>query len=235
MKHPEEYPSQNAIKYWAEDDRPREKLLKKGKTALSNSELLAIILGSGHRNATAVDLAKNILHSCNDNLVELGKLSISKLKSIKGIGTVKAITIEAALELGRRRQECEALDKPMVQGSHSVYELARTKLQDLQHEEFWVLYLNRSHKILAFENISKGGITGTLADGRLIFTRALELKSTEIILMHNHPSGSLKPSQQDIELTRRMKASGITLDIPVLDHLIISEQGYFSFSDEGML
>jgi DNA repair protein RadC len=235
MKHLNEYPGSSPIKLWAEDDRPREKLLSKGKSALSNSELLAIILGSGNREESAVDLAKRILDSCDQNLVELSKLGIERLKKFKGIGTVKAISIEAALELGRRRQQSEAKEKAVINGSQSAYHLIKANLQDLNHEEFWVMFLNRANKILSIENISKGGITGTVADSRIIFTRAMELKSTGIILVHNHPSGSLKPSSQDIDLTKKMKAAGQTLDISVLDHLIVSDQGYYSFSDEGML
>jgi DNA repair protein RadC len=235
MKHPKEYPHGSPIKLWAEDDRPREKLLTKGKSALSNSELLAIILASGNKEESAVDLAKRILDSCDHNLIELSKLGIDRLKKFKGIGTVKAISIEAALEFGRRRQQSEAKEKTIIGGSQSAYELIRTHLQDLPHEEFWVMYMNRANKILSIENISKGGITGTVADSRLIFTRALDLKSTGIILVHNHPSGSVKPSSQDIDLTKKMKSAGQTLDISVLDHLIISDHGYFSFADEGMM
>ncbi|MGB4970054.1 MAG: DNA repair protein RadC [Saprospiraceae bacterium] len=229
------YPENSAIKYWAEDDRPREKLEKKGKSNLSNSELLAIILGSGNRESNAVDLAKKILESCNQNLIELSKLGIHQLKKFKGIGSVKAITIEAALELGRRRQESLAMEKEVISSSGIAYELVRAKLQDLNHEEFWVLYLNRANKKIAMENLSKGGITGTVADSRLIFTKALEIKATGVILVHNHPSGSVKPSTQDIELTKKMKTAGQTLDIGVLDHLIIAEDKYFSFADEGMM
>jgi DNA repair protein RadC len=235
MKHQREYPINNPIKLWAEDDRPREKLLTKGKSALSNSELLAIILGSGNREETAVDLAKRILDSCDQNLIELSKLGIDRLKKFKGIGVVKAICIEAALEIGRRRQHAEAKEKAILSGSRSAYDLIRSNLQDLNHEEFWVMYLNRANKLLAMENLSKGGITGTVADSRLIFTRALELKSTGIILVHNHPSGSVKPSNQDIDLTKKIKTASQTLDMTILDHLIITDHGYYSFADEGIL
>ncbi len=235
MKHPQEYPKEGPIRLWAEDDRPREKLLIKGKAALSNSELLAIILASGNKEESAVNLAKRILESCDQNLVELSKLGIEHLKKFKGIGPVKAINIEAALELGRRRQQAEAKEKQIISGSQSAYQLIRAQLQDIPHEEFWALYLNRANKLLRIENISKGGITGTVADGRIIFTRALELKSTGIILVHNHPSGSLKPSSQDMDLTRKMKLAGQSLDIQILDHLIISDQGYYSFADEGTI
>ncbi len=242
MKHPDHenhsktYPmSAHSIKCWAEDDRPREKMLNKGKHALSNSELLAIILASGNKEESAVDLAKRILDSCDQNLIELSKLGIERLKKFKGIGMVKAITIEAALELGRRRQQSEAKSKLSINSSKTAYDLLKAQLQDLSHEEFWVLYLNRANKILSSENISKGGIVGTVADRRLIYTRALELKSTGIILAHNHPSGALRPSTEDIDLTKKMKSAGQTLDIAVLDHIIISDQGYFSFADDGLI
>lgn len=235
MKHLREYPTGSPIKLWAEDDRPREKLLSKGKAVLSNSELLAIILGSGNKQETAVDLSKRILESCDQNLVELSLLGLDRLQKFKGIGLVKAICIEAALEFGRRRQQSEAKEKPVITGSNMAYQLVKSHLQDLHHEEFWVLYMNRANKILAMINISKGGITGTVADSRLIFTRALELKSTGIILVHNHPSGSLKPSSQDIDLTKKMKTAGQTLDIAVHDHLIVSDQGYYSFADDGLI
>jgi DNA repair protein RadC len=242
MKHPSQEASpkdylqtRNSIKSWAEDDRPREKFLSKGKHSLSNSELLAILLASGNKDESAVDLAKRILDHCDQNLLELAKLGIEGFLKFKGIGMVKAITIEAALELGRRRQHSEAKIKSTVSSSQTAHELLKVHLQDLTHEEFWVMYLNRANKILASENISKGGITGTIADGRLIFTRALEFRSTGIILAHNHPSGSLKPSNQDIDLTKKLKTAGQILDIVVLDHIIVSDQGYFSFADEGLL
>jgi DNA repair protein RadC len=235
MDQHKEYQENHSIKLWAEDDRPREKLLNKGKAVLSNSELIAIILGSGNKDESAVALAKKILNQCDQDLIELSKLGIEQLKKFKGIGTVKAISIVAALELGRRRQQSEVKEKSMITGSSSAYELIKSHLQDLGHEEFWVMYLNRANKLLSMQNISKGGITGTVADSRMIFTRALELKSTGVILVHNHPSGSIRPSVQDIELTKRMKQAGLTLDIPVLDHLIIGDHSYYSFADEGNL
>ncbi|HEX5625321.1 MAG TPA: DNA repair protein RadC [Saprospiraceae bacterium] len=229
------YPSGSPIKYWAEDDKPREKLVSKGKSALSNSELLAIVIGSGYKDENAVELSKKILESCGNNLVELSRLGLSRLRKFKGVGLVKAVTIEAALELGRRRQQAQAHEKQQVHASRTAYDWVKSRLEDLHHEEFWVIYLNRANRILSLENLSKGGISGTVADSRLIFQKALELKSTGIILVHNHPSGSLKPSQQDLDLTRRMKAAGQTLEISVLDHLIIAEDKYFSFADEGLL
>ncbi|MBK8954514.1 MAG: DNA repair protein RadC [Saprospiraceae bacterium] len=231
----EKYPEHLPIKYWAEDDRPREKLMRKGKSALSNAELLAILLGSGTKKYDALELARLILQTCNSNLIELSKMDHFKMSKIHGLGPAKSMIIEAALELGRRRQHAEALEKKQVLSSKDAYLLVKTKIEDLVHEEFWVLFLSRANKLVAIENFSKGGLTGTVADSRLIFQRALDWKCTGLILAHNHPSGSLQPSQQDIELTRKMKSAGQQLELNVLDHLIVTEDKYFSFADEGML
>lgn len=224
-----------AIRYWAEDDRPREKLIAKGKTALSDAELLAIIIGSGSRNESAVDLSKRILFSVGNNLNALGKLSVAQLTKFKGIGQVKAISITAAMELARRRREHEipVLDK--VGSSSSIFELMQPVIGELPHEEFWSIFLNNSNKILAKSQISKGGITGTLVDVRLVFKTALEIGATSIVLCHNHPSGALKASEADRQITRKLKAAGEQLDIKILDHVIVTETGWFSFADEGFL
>lgn len=224
-----------SIKNWSEGDQPREKLRDKGKTALSDAELVAIIIGSGSRNESAVDLCKRILSSVNNNLNELGKLSLKQLMAFKGIGEAKAITIAAALELGRRRRGEEALERQKITSSTSVFELMQPILGDLPHEEFWIIYLNNSNKVLQKQQQSKGGITGTLVDVRLVLKQALEVGATALILVHNHPSGTLKPSQADKQLTQKLKNAADSLDIKVLDHLIVTEKAYFSFADENLL
>ncbi|MEO6692131.1 MAG: DNA repair protein RadC [Saprospiraceae bacterium] len=224
-----------SIKSWAEDDRPREKLELKGAQSLSNSELLAIIIGSGNKELSAVSLAKKILELCNNNLMELSKLNLEDLRKFKGIGTAKAINIVATLELGKRREFSEALDRKMITSSNDAYQLLKPKMQDLSKEQAWVIYLNKKNSVLTIESLSSGGITSTIVDPRLIFKRALELHSTSIVLSHNHPSGQLKPSQSDIELTKKIKTGGSSLDILLIDHLIISDRGYYSFADEGQL
>ncbi|HLS29380.1 MAG TPA: DNA repair protein RadC [Flavobacteriaceae bacterium] len=223
------------ITSWAEGDRPREKLLSKGKAALSNAELIAIIIGSGSRNKSAVELSREILSRSENKLNELGKVSVNQLMKFKGIGTAKAVTIVAALELGRRRRGEEALIRKKITSSKSVFEVMQPILGDLNHEEFWVIYLNNSNKILLKEQSTKGGMTGTLVDPRKIFSRALEIGATCLILTHNHPSGTLKPSQADKTLTKKLKVGGSYLDIKVLDHLIVTQNAYFSFADEGIL
>ncbi len=224
------------IKSWAEEDRPREKMLLRGKQNLSDAELLAILLGSGTREESAVALAQRILHAVGNNLHELGKLSIAELTSrFKGIGQAKAITIAAALELGRRRQLTDIRERPRVRSSRDSYDALAPLIADLPHEEFWILLLNRANQIIAREQISSGGTAGTVVDAKMIFLRALECRASALVLCHNHPSGMLKPSQADIELTRKLSQAGRTLDISVLDHLIVSEKGYYSFADEGMM
>lgn len=222
-----------SIKNWAEDDKPREKLMLKGKSILSDAELLAILIGSGSRNESAVGLCQRILKSVDNNLNALGKLSITQLSNFKGIGEAKAISIIAAMEIGRRRRAEDALELDKIVSSKTVFEIMQPIIGELIHEEFWVLYLNNSNKVLAKSQISKGGITGTVVDKRLIFKIAFENNATSIILTHNHPSGKLEPSQADIEITKELKLAGKQLDVRVLDHIIITEHGYFSFADEN--
>ncbi|MBC7525693.1 MAG: DNA repair protein RadC [Flavobacterium sp.] len=222
------------INKWAEDDRPREKFLLKGKSALSDSELLAILIGSGSRNESAVQLCQRILFSANNNLNQLGKLSIKQLTEFKGIGEAKAISIAAALELGRRRRDEETIEIKKITSSKSVFEIMQPIIGELPHEEFWVLYLNNSNKVIYKTQISKGGITGTVVDVRIVFKIALENNATSIILTHNHPSGKLLPSQADQEITKKLKLAGQQMDISVLDHVIITESGFYSFNDEGI-
>jgi DNA repair protein RadC len=224
-----------SIKCWNEDDRPREKLIKKGKSVVSDAELLAILLGSGSREESAVSLAKRILAKAENNLNALGKFSLQELCKFKGVGKVKAIGIIAALELGNRRRAQQALELQKITSSASVFELMQPIIGELQHEEFWVIYLNNSNKVLQTKQLSKGGITGTLVDIRIAFKQALELGAVAIIMAHNHPSGTLKPSESDIKLTTKIKKAGESLDISILDHLIITEKAYFSFADEQML
>ncbi len=224
-----------SIKQWAKDDRPREKLLLKGAHALSDSELLAILISNGSKEKNAVDLAKDVLKISKDNLSELGKLSIKELMKVKGIGEAKAIAISAALELGRRRQTSASLNKKTITASRDIADFFIAKLKDYRHEVFAVVFLNRANKINHFEIISEGGITGTVADPRVILKKALEEDAVNLILCHNHPSGSLKPSRADEDLTTKIKAAAKYFDIGVLDHMIVSDAGYFSFADEGLL
>lgn len=223
-----------SIKNWAEDDKPREKLMLKGKSALSDAELLAILIGSGSRNESAVQLSKRILASVNNNLNAIGKLSLKQLMEFKGIGEAKAITIIAALELGRRRREEEAIELKKITSSKVVFELMQPIIGELPHEEFWILYLNNSNKVIYKTQLSKGGITGTVVDIRLVFKMALEYNATSIILTHNHPSGKLQASDADIQITKKLKLAGQQLDITILDHIIITENGFYSFQDEGI-
>lgn len=223
------------INQWAEDDRPREKFLLKGKSALSDSELLAILIGSGSRNESAVQLCQRILASTNNNLNALGKLSAQQLMQFKGIGEAKAITITAALELGRRRREEEVQELSIITSSKSVFELMQPIIGELPHEEFWVLYLNNSNKVIYKSQISKGGITGTVVDTRIVFKTALEHHAISVVLTHNHPSGKLMASDADKQITKKLQEAGKHLDILVLDHIIVTEINYFSFADEGIL
>jgi len=223
-----------SIKNWAEDDKPREKLMLKGKTALSDAELVAILIGSGSRNESAVGLSKRILASVDANLNALGKLSLKQLMDFKGIGEAKAVTIMAALELGRRRRAEESVELYKITSSKVVFEIMQPIIGELPHEEFWVLYLNNSNKVIHKSQLSKGGITGTVVDVRLLFKTALEHNSVSIILTHNHPSGKLQASDADKDITKKLKIAGEQLDIKVLDHIIITENGYLSFQDEGI-
>lgn len=231
----QEKPASFSIKNWSQGDQPREKLLNKGKAALSDAELLAILIGSGNRDESAVALCKRILASTSNSLSELGKLSIKQLMEFKGIGEAKAVSVIAALELGRRRRGEEALEKTKITSSASVFELMQPILGELQHEEFWIIYLNNSNKVIHKNQLSKGGITGTLVDVRLVLKNALEVGATGLILAHNHPSGTLKPSEADKQITQKLKAAAQSLDIKVFDHLIVTEKAYFSFADESLM
>ena len=222
------------ITNWSEDDKPREKLMLKGKSALSDAELIAILIGSGSRNESAVDLSKRILASVDNNLNALGKLSISQLMTFKGIGEAKAISIIAALELGRRRRSEDAVELKKVTSSKVIFEIMQPIIGELPHEEFWIIYMNNSNKVISKSQLSKGGITGTLVDVRIVFKTALEMGATALILCHNHPSGTLVPSEADKQITRKLKLAGESLEIKVLDHLIVTEASYFSFADEGI-
>lgn len=223
------------IKSWAEEDRPREKLLLKGRHVLSDAELIAILIGSGTRKETAVELSKRILASLGNNLNELAKLSVKDLVKFKGIGEAKAVSIVAALELGRRRKETGPMKRERIITSQNAYEILRPHFLDLPHEEFYLLLLNRSNTVIGKKQISKGGISGTVVDPKIIFSTALENKAVSVVLAHNHPSGNLKPSNEDLRLTRNIKEAGTILEISVIDHLIISNEGYYSFADEGMI
>jgi len=228
-------PTSLSIKNWSQDDQPREKLRDKGKASLSDAELIAILIGSGSKNESAVTLSQRILASVDFNLSELGKLSLKQLMVFKGIGEAKAITIAAAMELGRRRRGEEALEKKKITSSISVFELMQPLVGELPHEEFWIIYVNNSNKVIQKNLLSKGDITGTLVDVRLVLKNALEVGATGLILVHNHPSGTLKPSESDKQLTQKLKKASESLDIKVLDHLIITEKAYFSFADENLL
>jgi DNA repair protein RadC len=224
-----------SIKDWAKDDRPREKLLSKNAVSLSNSELIAILIQNGTREKSAVELAREVLLLGKNSLGELGKLSPKELMKIKGIGEAKAIAITAALELGRRRQAETPLEKIIIRDSREIAKYLQSTLQDLRHEVFGVVFLNRANKINHFEIISAGGITSTVADPRIILKKALEEDAVSIILYHNHPSGSLKPSRADQQMTDKIKEAANYLDIKVLDHIIVSGEGYFSFADDGLI
>lgn len=224
-----------SIKDWSEDDQPREKLLYKGKNALSDAELLAILIGSGSRNESAVDLCKRILQQNNNRLDQLAKQSIQQLMQFKGIGEAKAITIVAALELSKRLQLSEIRELTKIGSSADVCKLMQPLIGDLPHEEFWVLLLNNSNKVVHKLQLSKGGLTQTIVDVRLIFKTALEHLATALILVHNHPSGQLNPSGADKDITQKIKLAGNSLDIKLLDHLIITQNDYFSFADDGIL
>lgn len=227
--------SSTSIKNWAVGDRPREKLLSKGKESLSDSELIAILLNSGSGKESAIEVAKNVLRLGGDNLDELGKVSIKDLMTIKGIGEARAVTLVAALELGRRRHSSLILDKKRIHTSNELAEFLKTLLKDHGYEVFAVVFLNRSNKIKHFEIMSKGGLTHTIVDPRIVFLKAIEVQATSLVLCHNHPSGNLKPSRADEELTTKLKNAGRLLDINVIDHLIVSDEGYFSFADEGLM
>lgn len=224
-----------SIKQWAEDDKPREKLILKGRSSLSDAELLAILIGSGNRNETAVSLSQRILQHCQNNLGQLGKQSLQQLMKFNGIGEAKAVTIIAALELGRRRRLEEAMVLPVIRSSRDVFELMQPHIGELGHEEFWVLYLNNSNKVIHKGCLSKGGITGTVVDIRIIFKKALEFEAVGIVLCHNHPSGKLEPSGEDKKLTTGIQKAAELLSIVLIDHVVVTNDGYCSFADEGLL
>jgi DNA repair protein RadC len=232
---PIDYADTRRILSWAEEDRPREKLLLKGKAALSDAELIAILIGSGTVELSAVDVSKVILQQANNNLNDLAKQTVKDLTKIKGIGEAKAISIIAALELGRRRKDTEAVRKPKIRTSADAYEQIKPYLLDLAHEEFWILLLNRGNEIIRPIQVSSGGVAGTVVDSKIIFKIAIEYLASGIVLIHNHPSGNCTPSQNDKDLTKKLKEVGLLLDIPILDHLIFTEAKYFSFADEGIL
>lgn len=223
------------IKSWAEEDRPREKMVLKGRHTLSDAELLAILIGSGNAGETAVDVARRILKEYGNDLLRLSRCSIADLKKIKGIGEAKAIVISAAFELGRRKQEAPEERTIKVRASTDAVCIFQPMLGDLLHEEFWSLYLNRANMIIGKERISAGGMSGTVADPRMIFRAALDRKAVSIILCHNHPSGNTQPSSADVQLTKNMVEAGKVLEINVLDHIIVTQKGFFSFADEGLI
>jgi len=223
------------IPSWAEDDRPREKMMRKGRNALSDAELLAIIIGTGTGSRTAVDLARELLQLANGDLYSFGHLRMAQLCEVRGIGESKAISILAALELGRRRKEQAPQKRQKIFTSQSAYLQLKPYFSDLLHEEFFVLFLNRNQEMISIKQMSVGGATGTFVDSKLIFKAAIDCSASSIMLAHNHPSGSLEPSQQDKSLTRQIKQCGMFMDIPVVDHLIITDNGYFSFSDARIL
>jgi DNA repair protein RadC len=230
----EEYHRLN-IKDWAIEDRPREKLLYRGISSLSDAELLAILIGSGNQEETAVELSRRIMEYVKNNLNELGKLNVENLKTFKGIGDAKAITIVAAMELGRRRSHSSALEMNKITGSNDVACYLRPIIGDIPHEEFWVLFLNRQNKVIDKQRLSQGGLTGTVIDVRMILKMAIEKHATALIFAHNHPSGNLDASDADRKITKQLKEAGAIMDIPLLDHLIITQGGYFSFADEGLV
>jgi DNA repair protein RadC len=227
--------SQLTLKQWAEEDRPREKMLLKGRSALSDAELIAILFGSGSREKSAVELAKEILSKNKNDLAKVNRLSCAELTEYKGVGQAKAITLMAAMELGRRRMSIELQEETKIINSNQAYQLFRPYLTDIPHEEFYVLYLTAANTLIACEQLSKGGMTGTVADGKLMFKRALQLSASGMILGHNHPSGNLKASEADIRLTKNLTEFGKMVDITILDHLIITDYGYLSFSDQQIV
>ncbi|RLD44495.1 MAG: hypothetical protein DRI86_07380 [Bacteroidetes bacterium] len=227
--------SKLSIKNWQNDDRPREKLLLKGKQALSNAELIAILIGSGNTKESAVELAQRMMQSVDNNLINLSRLSIKDLMNFKGIGEAKAITIVGAMELGRRRREEEVKEKKKIGSSKDVFEIFQTNMADSPFEEFWILLVNRANKILGKHQISQGGVSGTIADPKRIFQLALENLASGIILCHNHPSGNIQPSTQDIKLTKKINDGAKLLEINLLDHIILGDENYYSFADNGMI
>ncbi|HSO77172.1 MAG TPA: DNA repair protein RadC [Bacteroidales bacterium] len=223
------------ITEWAVEDRPRERLWQKGPSSLSDAELIAILIGSGTRNKSAVDLAHELLALADNSLPELGKLSVAGIKKLKGIGEAKAVTIAAALELGRRRKMAEAADNPQIRSSADVFNIFSPLMEDLPHEEFWILFLNRANKVLGRMKISQGGVSGTVTDVRIVMKKAIETLASGIVICHNHPSGNNSPSDADIRITQKIKEAGALMDIQLLDHLIICGKSYYSFADNGAI
>lgn len=224
-----------SIKTWAVEDRPREKMVSRGLSSLTDAELIAILISSGNSKESAVELSRRIMESIHHNLHELGKLNCDELQRFRGIGPAKAITLIAAMELGRRRNQSEALEKDQIKGSRDAANYLRPILGDLSYEEFWVIFLNRHNKVIEKQKMSQGGITGTVIDVRLVLKLALEKHATSLILCHNHPSGNLEPSDADKKITRQLKDAAALMEIPVVDHLIVTQSGFFSFADEAML
>lgn len=223
------------ITEWAVEDRPRERLWQKGPSSLSDAELIAILIGSGTRNKSAVDLAHELLALADNSLPELGKLSVAGIRKLKGIGEAKAVTIAAALELGRRRKMAEAADNPQIRSSADVFNIFSPLMEDLPHEEFWILFLNRANKVLGRMKISQGGVSGTVTDVRIVMKKAIETLASGLVICHNHPSGNNNPSDADIRITQKIKEAGALMDIQLLDHLIICGKNYYSFADNGAL
>lgn len=223
------------IKNWSEEDRPREKYAVKGASTLSDAELLAILLGSGNRDESAVELARRLLREHDNNLSCLGRASLEKITTYQGIGQAKGITVLAAMELGRRRSREHSIEQPAIRSSSQLDQYFRSFLADLEYEEFWILLLNRSNRIIDRFQISKGGVAGTTVDLRLIFKLAIQHLASGIVLGHNHPSGNKKPSLSDLRITRRIVETGDLLQIPILDHIIVTPNGYTSFADESLI
>ncbi|PID94174.1 MAG: hypothetical protein CSA95_04455 [Bacteroidetes bacterium] len=229
------YPQKSGIKTWAKEDRPREKLIQKGRSVLSNAELLAILIGSGTRKETALDLSRKVFQHADNNLAELGRLERSSLMEIKGIGEAKALIIIAAMELARRRASTSSKERKQISNSEEAFELMRQYLSDEPYEQFWILLLDRSNRVIQPVQISHGGVSGTVVDPKRIFTTALRGRASGIILFHNHPSGNIRPSEADKGLTKKLASIGTLMEIVILDHLIIGKENYFSFSDQGLL
>jgi DNA repair protein RadC len=223
------------IKNWAAEDRPREKLLLKGTAALSDAELMAILIGSGTAKMSAVELSKKVLQQVGNDLNDLARLSVKDLMKVKGIGEAKALTIIAALEIGRRRKSQATDEKPRITSSKDAYDQLKENLMDLPHEEFWVLLMNRANKVMKKKRISEGGVSGTVADPKIIYKLALDELASGVIVAHNHPSGNLTASQSDVDLTKKLKEAGKFLEIQLLDHIIIAGHKYYSFADEGLI
>jgi DNA repair protein RadC len=229
----ETYTNHITIRNWAEDDRPREKFMLKGRHSLSDAELLAILIGSGTKQESALDLAKNILRLARENLAELSRLTIPDLLKVKGIGYVRATALLAALELGRRRNESEVIVKEKIKNSQDAFEILRSVIGDKPYEEFWIILMNRANKIIRKCCISEGGVSGTVVDPKKIFKIAIDNHASSIVLGHNHPSGTITPSEADIQITKKIRDAGIMLDIDVIDHLIIGDDRFYSFADNG--